>query len=397
MLCYGGGTLMFRLHSQLPTQGGKKGDMEPIALYLVDRSTLFRDGIKALLGESGFVIRREARLLQELLTQSGDSAAPHIILTDLAMGDPLFSRHLLALRERFPDVRVVILTDEINPERLSASLEAGADGYLLKDISVEALQQSLRLVMLGEKVMPAGIAPPAADSRGIELKRKSHQAILSKMSGRETEVLKYLLQGLSNKAIGNELKISEGTVKVHLKGILKKINVRNRTQAVIWAMVNGISTSTAAEAPVAAAPSRAPAVSPAHPALPHVGLPEAVAGKSSLRVLIVEDELLVSMYIEQTVRELGYEVIGSAGTLADAKRLFEAATFDVAILDVRLRQGELIYPAIDILRDRRIPFVFITGYGSDNLERQYGRHPILKKPFSQRELQRCIQNVVEVH
>jgi two-component system, NarL family, nitrate/nitrite response regulator NarL len=375
-----------------------KGDMEPIAIYLVDRSTLFRDGIKALLGEAGFVIRREARLIQELLTQPDDGAPPHIILSDLAMGDPLFSRHLLALRERFPDVRIVILTDEINPERLSASLEAGADGYLLKDISVEALQQSLRLVMLGEKVMPAGITAPAADSRGIELKRKSHQAILSKMSGRETEVLKYLLQGLSNKAIGNELKISEGTVKVHLKGILKKINVRNRTQAVIWAMVNGVSTNvTPSEAPAGAIVARSNAVSPTHPSLPRVGLPEAVAGKSSLRVLIVEDELLVSMYIEQTVRELGYEVIGSAGTLADAKRLFEAASFDVAILDVRLRQGELIYPAIDILRDRRIPFVFITGYGSDNLERQYGRHPILKKPFSQRELQRCIQNVVEVH
>jgi two-component system, NarL family, nitrate/nitrite response regulator NarL len=375
-----------------------KGDMEPIALYLVDRSTLFRDGIKALLGEAGFEVRREARLLQELLNLP-EEPAPHIILTDLAMGDPLFSRHMLALRERFPEVRVVILTEEINPDRLAAALEAGADGYLLKDISVEALQQSLRLVMLGEKVMPAGIAAPASDSRGIELKRKSHQAILSKMSGRETEVLKYLLQGLSNKAIGNELKISEGTVKVHLKGILKKINVRNRTQAVIWAMVNGISTAVPTEthSGAGAAAARVPVVSPTHPSLPKVGLPDTVSGKSSLRVLIVEDELLVSMYIEQTVRELGYEVIGSAGTLADAKRLFEAAAFDVAILDVRLRQGELIYPAIDILRDRRIPFVFITGYGSDNLERQYSRHPILKKPFSQRELQRCIQNVVEVH
>ena len=369
--------------------------MEPIAIYLVDRSTLFRDGIKALLGEAGFVIQREARTMQDLLAQPEDPTAPHIILSDLAMGDPLFGRHLLTLRERFPDVRIVILTDEINPERLGASLEAGADGYLLKDISVEALQQSLRLVMLGEKVMPAGITPPAADTRGIELKRKSHQAILSKMSGRETEVLKYLLQGLSNKAIGNELKISEGTVKAHLKGILKKINVRNRTQAVIWAMVNGVSTSMPANSGNGAVPAaaRSNIVAPVTPT-PRV---QTTSGKSGLRVLIVEDELLVSMYIEQTVRDLGYEVIGSAGTLADAKRLFEAATFDVAILDVRLRQGELIYPAIDILRDRRIPFVFITGYGADGLERQYGRHPVLKKPFSQRELQRCLENVVEVH
>jgi DNA-binding NarL/FixJ family response regulator len=208
--------------------------------------------------------------------------------------------------------------------------------------------------------------------------------------------LRYLLQGLSNKAIGNQLNISEGTVKVHLKGILKKINVRNRTQAVIWAMVNGIAsalTPSPAVQPLRAAPlgsdiSVAPRSAVAPPAF------GAGSGKSALKVVIVEDELLVAMYIEQTVRDLGYEVIGPAGTLAEAKKLFEVSDFDVAILDVRLRQGELIYPAIEILRERRIPFVFITAYGAEGLDRQFGRHPVLKKPFSQRELQRCIRNVV---
>jgi two-component system, NarL family, nitrate/nitrite response regulator NarL len=371
--------------------------MEPIAVYLVDRSTLFRDGIKRLLSEEGFVVKREASHLQDTLTRVGSEDAPHIVLTDIAAADPLFPQHLSAVRERFPDVRIVILTDELTPERLGVAVQGGADGYLLKDISVDALRQSLRLVMLGEKVMPADLATSVSGGEDLETRRRSHKAVLAKMSGRETEVLRYLLQGLSNKAIGNQLNISEGTVKVHLKGILKKINVRNRTQAVIWAMVNGIASSlaptTAAAAPSPGAPLGSDiAVTPRRPIAP-AGF-NAAPGKSALRVVIVEDELLVAMYIEQTVRDLGYEVIGPAGTLAEAKKLFEVSDFDVAILDVRLRQGELIYPAIEILRERRIPFVFITAYGAEGLDRQFGRHPVLKKPFSQRELQRCIRNVV---
>jgi two-component system, NarL family, nitrate/nitrite response regulator NarL len=370
--------------------------MEPIAVYLVDRSTLFRDGVKRLLSESGFVVKREASHLQDLLTRADSDDPPHIILTDIPAGDPLFPQHLSALRGRFADVRIVILTDELSPERIGAAVQGGADGYLLKDISVDALRQSLRLVMLGEKVMPADLAASVSGGDDLEDRRRSHKAVLAKMSGRETEVLRYLLQGLSNKAIGNQLNISEGTVKVHLKGILKKINVRNRTQAVIWAMVNGIASSLApspvAAAPASVAPGSDIAVAP-RPAMVPSGF-SAAPGKSALKVVIVEDELLVAMYIEQTVRDLGYEVIGPAGTLAEAKKLFEVSDFDVAILDVRLRQGELIYPAIEILRERRIPFVFITAYGAEGLDRQFGRHPVLKKPFSQRELQRCIRNVV---
>lgn len=351
--------------------------------------------MKRLLSESGFVVKREASHLQDLLTRVDGHDAPHVILTDIAAGDALFSQHLSALRERFADVRIVILTDELSPERIAAAVQGGADGYLLKDISVDSLRQSLRLVMLGEKVMPADLAPPMAGGEDLEARRRTHKAVLAKMSGRETEVLRFLLQGLSNKAIGNQLNISEGTVKVHLKGILKKINVRNRTQAVIWAMVNGIASSltpAAGATPSNVSPGSDIAVTTRPPAAPaSFG---AAPGKSALKVVIVEDELLVAMYIEQTVRDLGYEVIGPAGTLAEAKKLFEVSDFDVAILDVRLRQGELIYPAIEILRERRIPFVFITAYGAEGLDRQFGRHPVLKKPFSQRELQRCIRNVV---
>jgi len=368
--------------------------MEPISVYLVDRATLFRDGIKRLLSDAGFVVKREASHLQDLLVRSDGEDVPNVVLTDIAASDPLFPQHLSALRDRYPDVRIVILTDELSPDRIAVAVQCGVDGYLLKDISVDALRQSLQLVVLGEKVMPADLATSVSGGEDLEARRRSHKAVLSKMSGRETEVLRYLLQGLSNKAIGNQLNISEGTVKVHLKGILKKINVRNRTQAVIWAMVNGIAGSLS---PTEAAASSAPtssgiAVSTPRPAaLSGMGV---AASKSALRVVIVEDELLVAMYIEQTVRDLGYEVIGPAGTLAEAKNLFETSDFDVAILDVRLRQGELIYPAIEILRERRIPFVFITAYGAEGLDRQFGRHPVLKKPFSQRELQRCIRNVV---
>src|SRR5262245_27587441 len=124
--------------------------MEPIVIYLADRSTLFRDGIKRLLSDVGFAVKREASHLQDLLVHS-DNEAPNVVLTDIAAADPLFTQHLVALRDRFPDVRIVILTDELSPERIATAVECGVDGYLLKDISVDALRQSLQLVMLGEK------------------------------------------------------------------------------------------------------------------------------------------------------------------------------------------------------------------------------------------------------
>jgi DNA-binding NarL/FixJ family response regulator len=199
------------------------------------------------------------------------------------------------------------------------------------------------------------------------------------LSERESEILALLQSGLSNKAIGSRLNISEGTVKVHLKNILVKINVRNRTQAAIWAMTNSLGPATGATAPA----FNARAVTSEAPANP-VG-----------RVLIVEDDLLVAMYIEQVVRDAGCEVVGPAAQLSEALELIQSERFDLAVLDVQLRRGEVVFPVVDALERRGIPFVFTTAYGAAGLLSRYGQNSVLKKPFSQTALQQRITELIQ--
>jgi CheY-like chemotaxis protein len=104
-----------------------------------------------------------------------------------------------------------------------------------------------------------------------------------------------------------------------------------------------------------------------------------------LRILVVEDEMLVAMNIEDMLLALGHEVAGIAGRLAPALALAREGEFDVAMLDVNLA-GEPSFPVADVLRERGIPFVFATGYGRDGLRDDYRAAPVLQKPFRIRDL-----------
>jgi two-component system nitrate/nitrite response regulator NarL len=139
----------------------------------------------------------------------------------------------------------VVLTDAIRLDRLAAGLAVGIDGYLLKNMSADALPQWLRLVLLGEKVFPTDLAHMLTNGR-VTLRNNGGQiSHVNGLSGREMEILGCLINGAQNKQIAQELDISDGTVKVHVKAILKKIRVQNRTQAAIWAMNNGIAQDCA--------------------------------------------------------------------------------------------------------------------------------------------------------
>ncbi|MBV8687454.1 MAG: response regulator [Alphaproteobacteria bacterium] len=99
-----------------------------------------------------------------------------------------------------------------------------------------------------------------------------------------------------------------------------------------------------------------------------------------LRVLVVEDEMLVAMNIEDMLLDLGHEVAGIASRLAPALALAEDAAIDAAMLDVNLA-GESSFPVADVLLGRGIPFFFATGYGLQGIEEPYRQHPVLQKPF----------------
>ncbi|ALG71022.1 transcriptional regulator [Azospirillum thiophilum] len=224
--------------------------MDAINVFLIDANKLFREGMKRLFEGTPFNVVGEAGTLREGLSSLDTGTTPDLILIDLPSGADEEVEAMRVLREAHPSIRIVILTNDLCTRRLSAALGAGAGGYLLKDIACEALMQSLKLVMMGEKVFPTHLAAllvsGRTDDMGTELptRRKG-------LSQREVQILRCLLNGNSNKMIANHLNITEATVKVHLKSLLRKINASNRTQAAIWALNNGIGDQTA-EAGVAA-------------------------------------------------------------------------------------------------------------------------------------------------
>jgi two-component system nitrate/nitrite response regulator NarL len=170
----------------------------------------------------------------ELAREAGETAGtPDLVIS----GQPVKEEaDLHALREVFPTARIVVLADDLSVDVLRAAMGGGADGFLSKTVSPEALIQSLQLVMLGEKVFPTNLAAMLLDMTAT-----SPQHSIRGLSPREHEILQTLVTGASNKMIAIKLGIMEATVKVHLKTLLRKIDVNNRTQAAIWAMNNGFT------------------------------------------------------------------------------------------------------------------------------------------------------------
>lgn len=224
-------------------------------VFHIDRNRLFQEGLKSLLAGSPFQITGQAFTVEDAsfdnLSDPSESNWEIIIL------DPAHCAGECACVEELMDIvksssspppKVVILTDEVELSTLAASLSLGVSGYLLKDISSEALKRSLDLITSGEKVFPSFLAELLINAPVINDSAISMSTFMDTMEGktlspREKEILSHLTKGPSNKEIANFLDIAEGTVKVHLKGILKKIGVHNRTQAAIWAYQNGLASS----------------------------------------------------------------------------------------------------------------------------------------------------------
>ena len=210
--------------------------------FLVGRNRLFREGLKSLLSGSQFEVVGEADDVAHV-EAALDGRTPDVIILDSSADLVHAADDLTHLRGIAPETKVVVLTETLCAQTLAACLGAGAHGYLIKDISMDALLQSLRLVMLGEKVFPTHLAALLVNgmaSAAPPVKAASHG-----LSERESQVLQYLVRGDSNKMIANHLNITEATIKVHMKSLLRKINATNRTQAAIWALNNGLGPNTA--------------------------------------------------------------------------------------------------------------------------------------------------------
>ena len=115
----------------------------------------------------------------------------------------------------------------------------------------------------------------------------------------------------------------------------------------------------------------------------------------ALRILIVEDEILVAMNLEDMLGELGHNVVSIATRITQASALASSSEIDLAILDLNL-SGVLSFPVADMLRQRRIPFMFATGYGSQGMTENYRDEVVMVKPYGLHELQSAIKNVISV-
>jgi two-component system nitrate/nitrite response regulator NarL len=154
---------------------------------------------------------------------------PDLLIVDVQVADP---EPLRRIRSEVPNVRSVVLLDVGRPATVPAlARECVADGYLLKDISPDALARSLRLIMSGYGLLPRDLVPAMMADHRVSGIPGAEPVLTS----REHDVVRLLHGGASNKRIANELDISPSTVKVHVKTLLRKLNVRTRTQAALWA------------------------------------------------------------------------------------------------------------------------------------------------------------------
>lgn len=220
----------------------------PIRILVVDDHTLFRRGLIALLSreptlqtvgdaaDAGEALRRAQELQPDLILL--DNHLPGVNGVDV----------LPALREAAPKARVVMLTVSEDENDLAAALQAGASGYLLKNIEGDALAQAIQRVMNGESTIAPEMtgkliaAYRGASAPAVASPATPHEAAspLAQLSPRELEILRGIACGASNKEIARDLGIAETTVKIHVQHVLRKLDVGSRVNAAVIATSHGL-------------------------------------------------------------------------------------------------------------------------------------------------------------
>lgn len=243
--------------------------MKSSSVAIVGQSTLFREGLQALLRRSVFTVCSSTANL-DIALHDFEQTSPDLVILALSDYEELSARiaqikihHIAASKQKF-----VLLAPQMDAEMVREAAAAGVQAVLSKEISGEVLQRSLELILLGQQVFPGlpeepivrqvvlSNAPLTVPLASPEQKPTYMAAIGTSdkmivisaasvglqrnitLSDRERQILRCLVEGAANKMIARTLSITEATVKVHIKGLLRKIRVSNRTQAAVWGLNN---------------------------------------------------------------------------------------------------------------------------------------------------------------
>jgi DNA-binding NarL/FixJ family response regulator len=211
-----------------------------IRLLLVDDQALFREGLHTLLSMQPEVdVVGEAANGEEALRLTA-TLRPDVILMDLQMPVMDGAATTRKLKTQQSDARVIILTTFDDDESVFEALRAGAVGYLLKDTPSARLLEAIRLTARGETFLEPSIAAKVVAEFSRLSPRPAADTLAGSLSDRETEVLRLIARGASNREVASELVIAEGTVKNHITNILAKLGASDRTEAAVKAHELGI-------------------------------------------------------------------------------------------------------------------------------------------------------------
>jgi two-component system nitrate/nitrite response regulator NarL len=214
-----------------------------VLVFPVCTNPLLRLGLINILSDAGFVVWHDIVDGFSSLPPIKDELSALFIIDEGSFASGAIDL-VRRLKAHASAARIVMFAEAFDSDSVSAAWNAGAHGFCLSTLKQDVLVKSLELVMLGEAILPATIVLPIAGLRAhnthhglaegpIEWKANGHQS--RKLSNREAQILTCLKDGAPNKVIARKLNLSEATVKVHVKTILKKIGAGNRTQAALWA------------------------------------------------------------------------------------------------------------------------------------------------------------------
>lgn len=219
---------------------------ETITVVIADDHELFRRGLRMVLDDEADI---------DVVAEAGDGAeavaratelTPDVVVMDVRMPKRSGIEATQELKERLPDCRILMLTISDEEDDLYQAVKSGANGYLLKEISIDEIGNAVRSVHGGQSLISPSMASKLLDEFAAMIKKEEEktQATAPRLTPREMEVLEHVAKGMNNREIAKALYISENTVKNHIRNILDKLHLHSRMEAVVYAVRENLLTIT---------------------------------------------------------------------------------------------------------------------------------------------------------